>query len=127
LTLLLDTTVLIDVLRARRGRREMLAGLIRAGHSLTTTVMNVAEVYAGMRPAEEQETQAFLDGLECFPITLPVARRAGRMKSALARTGRTISLADIIIAAAAIEYNATLMTDNQRDFAASEVPLYPLK
>lgn len=91
--------------------------------------MNVAEVYAGMRPGEEeeQETQAFLDGLECFPVTLPVARRAGRMKSALARTGKTVGLADMIIAAAAIEYEATLMTDNQKDFAASEVSLYPLE
>lgn len=89
--------------------------------------MNVAEVYAGMRPGEEQETQAFLDELECFPITLPVARRAGRMKSTLARSGKSIGLADMIIAASAIEYEATLMTDNRKDFAASEVPLYPLE
>jgi hypothetical protein len=35
--LLIDTSVLIDVLRLRRGRRELLAELARGGHSLATT------------------------------------------------------------------------------------------
>ena len=59
--LLLDTSVLIDALRARRERRSWLAELVRAGHSLETSALNVAEVYAGMRPAEEEQTKAFLD------------------------------------------------------------------
>ena len=51
--LLLDTTVIIDVLRDRKGRRELLADLLLAGHSLSTTALNVAEVYGGIRPGEE--------------------------------------------------------------------------
>jgi len=46
--LLLDTSVLIDALRLRHGRRELLAELVQAGHTLATTALNVAEVYAGM-------------------------------------------------------------------------------
>ena len=58
--LLLDTSVLIDVLRRRHGRRELLAELARNGHNLATTALNVAEVYAGMRPEEEAQTEALV-------------------------------------------------------------------
>src|SRR5256885_11904789 len=60
-----DTSVLIDVLRRRNGRRELLAELVRAGHTLSTTALNIAEVYGGMRPGETAPTEAFLGELEC--------------------------------------------------------------
>jgi predicted nucleic acid-binding protein len=61
--LLLDTSVLIDALRLRHGRRELLAELARDGHTLATTALNVAELYAGMRPEEESRTENFIDAL----------------------------------------------------------------
>ena len=125
MTLLLDTTVLIDVLRDRPGRRAMLAELTRAGHSLITTAINAAEVYAGMRHGEEQRTQSFLDTLDCFPITTSMGIRAGRLKSDLARRGRTMSLADAVVAAAAMEQEAALVTDNRKDFADAGVRFFP--
>jgi predicted nucleic acid-binding protein len=66
--LLLDTTVLIDVLRNKKGRRQVLADLVRAGHTVSTSALNVAEVYAGMRASEEARTEASLEGLEEFNI-----------------------------------------------------------
>jgi hypothetical protein len=54
--LLLDASVLIDVLRLRHGRRELLAELARDGHSLATTALDVAELYAEMRPEDESRT-----------------------------------------------------------------------
>ena len=66
--LLLDTTVLIDVLRDRKGRRELLADLVRAGHSLSTSALNIAEVYGGIRSGEEGRTEAFLAGLDEFGL-----------------------------------------------------------
>jgi len=42
--LLLDTSVLIDVLRARNNRSEQLAELVRAGHTLATTAVSIAEL-----------------------------------------------------------------------------------
>jgi predicted nucleic acid-binding protein len=80
--LLLDTTVLIDVLRNRKGRRQVLADLVRAGHTFSTSVLNVAEVYAGMRAGEEARTEAFLEGLEEFDIGGQASRAAGKIKMA---------------------------------------------
>lgn len=124
--LLLDTSVLIDALRARRARRSWLAELVRAGHSLETSTLNIAEVYAGMRPEEEIKTSAFLGALRANPITTSAAERAGRLKSQWARKGLTLSLADMIVAAVAIEEGCFLATDNRKDFPMPEVRLHEM-
>jgi predicted nucleic acid-binding protein len=124
--LLLDTSVLIDALRSRRARRRWLAELLRSGHSLETSALNVAEVYAGMRPEEEEPTQAFLEALLCHPITASAGEKAGRLKNQWLRKGRTLTLADTIVAAVAIEQECVLVTDNRRDFPMAEVRVYDL-
>jgi predicted nucleic acid-binding protein len=124
--LLLDTTVLLDVLRARRNRRVLLAELVASGHLLATAAINVGEVYAGMRVGEETRTEAFLSSLDCYPMTAAIARRAGSLKSAWAQKGKTLSLADMIVAATVLEHGLALMTDNRKDFPLPELNFYPL-
>lgn len=124
--LLLDSSVLIDVLRRKHGRRELLAELARAGHALATTALNVAEVYAGVRPGEEEQTAAFLDALECYELTRREGELAGKLKSKWSRKGRTLTLADTIVAAIALERGCSLMTDNRRDFPMAELDCYAL-
>ncbi len=124
--MLLDTSVLIDALRAQRGRRDWLAGLVRSGHSLETSALNVAEVYAGMRPEEKAKTKAFLGALLCHPVTASAGERAGQFKSQWSRRGRTLTLADTIVAAVAVEQGCVLVTDNRKDFPMAEVRLYDL-
>jgi predicted nucleic acid-binding protein len=122
--LLLDTSVLIDALRARRDRRAWLAELVRAGHSLETSALNVAEVYAGMRPGEEHATREFLGALLTHPITASAAEQAGRLKNQWSRKGRTLTLADTIVAATAIEQGCELITDNRKDFPMNGLRIY---
>lgn len=124
--LLLDTSVLIDALRFRQGRHELLAQLVRDGHTLSTTAVNVAEVFAGMRREEEQQTEALLAALYCYDVTAQAGRMAGRLKHKWATKGRTIAIADAIVAAIALARNCTLMTDNRKDFPMPELDLYPL-
>ena len=126
MNLLLDTSVLIDALRARNRRREFLAELVRAGHSLFTTTLNIAEVYAGMRPGEESGTELLLAGLKAHDLNGSAARLGGKIKAAWQRKGRTLGLADTIIAAIAIESGSALVTDNRRDFPMTELKLYPM-
>lgn len=124
--LLLDTSVLIDALRSRHHRRAWLATLVRAGHSLETSALNIAEVYAGMRPEEESATAEFLGALRTHPITATAAETAGRLKNRWSRKGRTLTLADTIVAAIAIEQGCDLVTDNRRDFRMPEVRFYEI-
>src|SRR4029077_3814694 len=110
------TSVLIDALRSRNARRELLAQLVNEGHHFSTTALNIAEVYSGVREGESTLTASFLDSLECRDLTASTGRLAGMLKNAWARKGRTLSLADTIIAAIAIENDCTLVTDNRKDF-----------
>jgi predicted nucleic acid-binding protein len=122
--LLLDTSVLIDVLRTKKRRREELAELVRSGHTLATTVLNVAELYSGMLRGEEARTEALLGNMDCYDLTGSAARLAGRLKRDWSRKGRTLSLPDMIVAAVAIENGFHLFTDNRKDFPMPELSLY---
>jgi predicted nucleic acid-binding protein len=124
--LLLDSSVLIDALRLRRRRRQWLAELVRQGHTVTTSALNLAEVYAGMRSGEEARTKAFLDAMECHEITASVAETAGKLKRQWAQKGRTLTLADTMVAAVAIEQGCPLATDNHKDFPMLGLQLYKL-
>lgn len=126
MTFLLDTSVLIDTLRLHHGRKELLAQLAQDGHRLATTAINVAEVYSGVRAAEEQRTGLFLESLECYGIDASVAEHAGRLRNLWKKKGKTITLPDVIVAAITIERGCILMTDNRKDFPMAELTLYPL-
>ena len=125
-TLLLDTTVLIDTLRNRNQRPRLLAGLVASGYALATSTVNIAEVFAGLRPGEEQATRAFLAGLDLIPVSASIAERAGQLKAAFRRAGETRSITDMIVAATAMENGFPIATDNRRDFQIAGLALFPL-
>jgi predicted nucleic acid-binding protein len=125
LILLLDSTVLIDLLRAHEDRKVQVKELVMTGNGLSTSAINIAEVYAGMRPSEETRTSALLSSLDCYPVTDGIARRAGLLRAEWSRRGRTLSLADMVIAATALEHGLVLMTENRKDFPIPALKFHP--
>jgi predicted nucleic acid-binding protein len=125
-TYLLDTSVIIDTLNNKRGRRDLLLSLVKQGHLLACCPINVTEIYAGMRPKEEEATEEFLRSLEYYHLTWPVARLAGLLKRDHGRKGTTVAVSDATIAAVALVHELTLMTDNVKDFPMKDLMLYPL-
>ena len=123
--ILLDTTVLIDILRNRGNRRYFLADLVEQGHTITTSAINVGEIYAGMRPHEATETDRLLRSIESYPTTVAIARQAGMLKFAYSQRGKTLTLADMIVAATALTHGASLMTDNRKDFPLPDLTFVP--
>jgi hypothetical protein len=125
-TYLLDTNIIIDAINNKRNRSAALVGLAEQGNTLACTPVNIAEVYAGVRPKEEQKTADLLRSLQFYPITFPVSELAGRLKHQYAQKGRPLTLMDTLIAAVAIYYHLTLITDNAKDFPMPELSLQPL-
>jgi predicted nucleic acid-binding protein len=123
---LLDTSVILDVLNQKRGRWQLLAALVEAGDSLACSVVTLTEIYAGIRPKEIANTERFLDGLHHYGLDSQLARSAGLLKNDWAKKGRTLGIADLIIAATALAHNLVLMTDNRKDFAMTQLVVYPL-
>jgi predicted nucleic acid-binding protein len=125
-TYLLDTSVIIDALNDKRGRRELLLSLVKQGNLLACCPINVTEIYAGLRPEEEDATEDFLRSLEYYHLTWPVSRLAGLLKRDHGRKGQTLGVADATIAAVALVHELTLLTDNVKDFPMKDLSLYPL-
>ncbi len=121
---LLDTSVIIDALNGRRGRRELLFQLATRSSVLSCCTTNIIEVYSGMRAGEERETRKFLDNLLYYDVTRTIAARAGALRYEWARKGQSLSLADVSIAAVALEYDLTLMTNNEKHYPMSDLALY---
>ena len=125
-TCLLDSDVIIDVLNAKRGRHALLQGLLQEGRLLACCSINVTEVYAGVRPGEEERTREFLDSLGYYPVTREIARDAGFLKRHWSRKGITLSLADATIAAVALANNLPLVTGNAKHYPMRELRLCAL-
>jgi predicted nucleic acid-binding protein len=68
-TYLLDSSVIIDALNDRKGRRDLLAKLSEREILLACCAVSVTELHMGIRPTEEAMTNQFLHRLEFFPIT----------------------------------------------------------
>jgi hypothetical protein len=122
---LLDTSILIDLLHERKEQMGLIRDLAMRGFVLATSAVNIAEVYAGMRQGEEQATEELLAAFRWLPLTPEVAQRAGEFTAARRRIGRTHSLDDMLIAATAIAYGYALLTDNRKDFEIPEIDLFP--
>ena len=88
--------------------------------------VNITEVYAGLRAGEEKGTATFLDSLQFLPVTPAIARHAGLLRRDWRAKGKTLSYADVTIAAVALANRAPLLTDNRKHFPMAELKLLPL-
>jgi predicted nucleic acid-binding protein len=107
---LLDTNVIVDVLRKRNDRHLLVDHFLDQGMPLASCPITITEIYAGMRPHEEKPTRTFIRSLLFFAITKEIAEQAGLLKAQYAGRGRTFSFQDASIAAVCIAYDCTLVT-----------------
>jgi predicted nucleic acid-binding protein len=124
--ILLDTSVILDHLNGRGGRTEHLSHLLDQGHLLACCPVNITEVYAGLRPGEEERTRVFLERLEFLPVTAAVAMEAGLLRRDWRQKGHTLSYSDVTIAAVALAHGLPLLTGNRKHFPMEGLELLPL-
>jgi predicted nucleic acid-binding protein len=120
LRLLLDTTVLIDVLRGRPAA-ERVRALRDTGQAPWICAINAEEVLRGARVTEEAVVTRFLSGMRLARLDLSEGERAGRWRREYAEKGITLSQADCLIAAAAVGVGARLATGNPKHFPMREL------
>lgn len=118
---LLDTTVLIDVLRGRPATTERVRALRHDSTPPWICAINVEEVMRGALEAEESAALGFLRALRLAPVGRTEGERAGRWRRDHARMGVTLGQADCLIAAAAVGVGARLATGNPRHFPMPEL------
>lgn len=124
MTILVDTSILIDVLRGAPPAVHTLHETLQAeslrAESLHASEITRLEVLAGMRPHEEPATRALLDVLTWHPLDESVAEVAGKLGQRWLPSNRGIDSADLAIAATAIRLRARLLTRNVKHFPMFE-------
>lgn len=115
MSVLVDTSVLVDYLRGNQMAAELLEQE-RAAEPLHASEITRLEVLAGMRASEEDQTRSFLSTLVWHPVDAEVAEEAGSLGRHWLPSHHTIDSADLAIAATAISIGARLLTRNVRHF-----------
>lgn len=110
---LLDTSVLIDVLRGSRPALDWLEQLDEV--PLCSEVTRV-EILRGVRSPERTKTERLIDSLRWAPVDETISRRAGELGRRHRRSHRGIGVADLLIAATTLTFGATLATANVRHY-----------
>lgn len=113
---LLDSSILIDLLRHRGGAVARLRRLQQEGDTPYVCAVSVEEVTRGLRPREDDGAIELFEGLLDAPMGTPEGRLAGLWHRSFARRGRTLAQSDCLIAAVAAGINARLATGNPKDF-----------
>ena len=120
---LLDTTVLIDVLRERQAAVDRLRAVFAQGAPPFVCAINVEEVWRGTRPGEEEAVSELFAGLRLAPLAAREGMRAGSWRRQFSSRGVTLEQADCLIAAAAVGVGARLATGNPKDFPMAGVDI----
>lgn len=112
---LVDTSVIIDVLRGHEEARRCVVAARHAG-PLHASEITRLEVLAGMRPREAVATNAVLGVFVWHPVDRVIAERAGALGREWLPAFHTIDAADLAIAATAEHVGAQLLTRNVKHF-----------
>jgi len=115
-----DTDIAIDFLRKRKYAQTMLEHWAEEGLLAVSTLTHL-EIYQGMKTGEERNTTVFIDGLISIDVDVSIARRAGGMIGELRSKGKTVGIADAIIAATALQLDTTLLTNNVEHYPFKEL------
>jgi predicted nucleic acid-binding protein len=113
---LVDTDALIDYSKGREPTVTRIRELLDQGDELGLCAINVAEFLTGIAPADREYWHTVLATMTYWPISFAAGARAGAWRKDLALQGRTMPLADALIAAVAVEQGATLVTRNAKDY-----------
>jgi tRNA(fMet)-specific endonuclease VapC len=117
---LLDTNIVSDLICSPQGR--VAAHIKKIGETqICTSIIVAAELrYGAMKkgsPRLTAQLEAVLGALEILPFDSPADAAYGLIRARLEQAGQLIGGNDLLIAAQAIAFGYTLVTDNQKEFA----------
>lgn len=130
---LLDTCVLSELVKPQP--TDSVISWLQAHHDaeLFIGVLTIGELERGVALLPHSEKRRaladWLDALvnqfqsQILPFDLGAAQRWGVLTAAARQAGRTLALADSLIAATAVTHNLSVVTRNVKDFEAAQVGL----
>ena len=124
MSVLLDSDVVIEILRAReQSVMSQWQHLADSAEVVLFTPLTAAEVWAGARRHEQETTTRFFSHLDCISVEYSTGQLAGRLLCQFGKS-RGVKIADALIAAAAIQHKAALWTRNRKHYPMPELTFY---
>ena len=124
MTVLVDSDVLIEVMRARdadlASRWDVLSN---SATSILYSPVTEAELWAGARLNEHKALTNLFLTLICVPITADIGRSAGKYLRSFRKSHGT-QMGDALIAASAVSRGAQLWTRNRKHFPMNDLALF---
>lgn len=117
LEVIVDTSIIIDFLRGHRATIDLFSALLNR-RSAGITAVTVFELQVGIEPDSRRDTNLghLIDYLTVLPLDSAAAKIAGRIERQLRQDGRTIGVADILIAGICLRSGLPLATGNRAHF-----------
>jgi hypothetical protein len=119
---LVDTDVIIDHLRGEQKARDFLVRAMTEDSQILYSVITKAELYAGLRPGEEESVQRLLNSMEEVGINGKIAETGGKYKREFGAS-HGLLLPDALVAACAKQTGATLITLNRKNYPMSDIKI----
>lgn len=116
MTVLIDTSVMVDHLRGHAPATQALQQLVRSGRSRVASVLSRTEILHGLPPRQAVAWERLSSVLTWVPVDVDVADRAGDLAQRYRRSHSSIDIVDHLIAATAEQHRAELWTRNVRHF-----------
>lgn len=120
MTVLIDTSVIVDHLRNDARAVRLLADLLAHEDDVWAATPTRTEILAGLRPEEKVPMARLFAVLSWIDIGVEIADDAGALAQRYRAAHSGIDTTDYLIAAAAQSIGATLLTVNVKHF-----PMFP--
>ncbi len=116
----LDTDLLVAILRGKKEAYKVAQELDQEVKT-ATTVINAFELFYGanksqLKAQNLRETENLLNKLQILPLDKAASKKAAEISAKLAQMGQALDYRDAMIAAIAIQNDATLLTRNEGHF-----------
>lgn len=121
--LVLDTNIVIDLLKKEPARVERFLDLLAQKTTFLICPIVAAEVYAGAFKREHKDIEALFDLCERVSTDIDTGRIAGLYANQFSKAFQGISLEDYLLAATARTHRCPLWTANRKHYPMTDIEL----
>lgn len=122
--LLLDTDVVIELLKKQPAAVKRFLALVEAKTAFLLSPIVVAEIYAGAFAREHKTIEAFFGLCQRIDLDAETGRIAGLYANRYRKAFQGISLEDYLLAATAKTHRCPLWTGNRKHYPMSDIELF---
>ena len=122
--LVLDTNIVIDLLKKVPTIVERFLALLEAETTFLISPIVVAEVYAGAFKREHKDIEALFDLCQRVSMDSDTGRLAGLYANQYVKAFQGIALEDYLLAATARAHRCPLWTHNRKHYPMDDIELF---